>query len=384
MSSNKFIPLSVPNISGNEIKYVNEALADGWVSSVGPHVDKFEKAFAEYNGSKYAVACMNGTAAIHISLLLCGVEPNDEVIAPNLTFVAPLNAISYCFAHPVLMDSDWKTIGIDVDKLSSFIKEETFIKDGFTYNKTSKRRIKAIIPMHALGYPVDMDSLLQICNECNIDVIEDATESLGSEYKDTKTGNFSKLGCFSFNGNKIITTGGGGMIVTNDKELAQKAKHLTTTAKTDPIEYDHDEVGYNYRMVNILAAFGLGQIERITEFVNVKRKNLELYKRLTQELPGMYIHTEPVNTKSNYWMYSLVFEKGFKYTVREMVDIFAKNQIQTRPIWKLMNMLPMYKNVQAYHCEISQDIYNRVLSIPCSTDLTEEDINRVVNTLKGI
>ena len=229
-----------------------------------------------------------------------------------------------------------------------------------------------------------MDSLIRVCQEFNIDVVEDATESLGSEYNGVKTGNFGKLGTFSFNGNKIITTGGGGMIVTNNKNLALRARHLTTTAKTDPVEYEHDEVGYNYRMVNILAAFGLGQIERMEEFVKIKRANVEKYSQLLEGVSGMYIHKEPVNTKSNYWMYSLVLEPGYKHTIRQMVDIFASNKIQTRPIWKLMNMLPMYKDAQSYHCDVSRDIYNRVLSIPCSTNIEDEDIRRVVDVLKSL
>ncbi|SHH03770.1 LegC family aminotransferase [Pedobacter caeni] len=384
MSLNNFIPLSIPNLSGKELQYVTEALTDGWVSSVGPHVDKFEKEFAAYNGSSYAIACMNGTAAIHVSLIICGVKPNDEVLAPNLTFVAPLNAISYCGAFPVLLDSDWSTFGIDVDKLESFLKNETFEKDGFTYNKTSKRRIKAIIPMHSLGYSVEMDPLMLLCEKYNIDVIEDATESLGTEYKGKKTGNSGKLGCFSFNGNKIMTTGGGGMIVTNNSEYAKLAKHLTTTAKTDPIEYDHDSVGYNYRLVNVLAAIGLGQLEQMDDFVRIKRANLLKYKSKIDILDGLSIHTEPKNTTSNYWMYSLVLEKGYKHTVRQLVDIFSENKIQTRPIWKLMNSLPMYASCQSYHCDISLEIYNQVLSIPCSTSLTDADIDRVVNVLKSL
>ena len=379
-----FIPLSVPNISGNELKYVSETITTGWVSSVGSYVDRFEKEFAAYVGTKYAVAVSNGTSALHICLILSDVQPGDEVLVPNLTFVAPVNAIKYCFANPVFLDSDWETMGIDVKKLKSFIEEETTFIGGYSINKKTGAKIKAIIPMHALGYPVDMDPLLEICAARNIKVIEDATESLGTYYKKQKTGTLAQLACFSFNGNKIITTGGGGMITTNDEQLAKRAKHLTTTAKTDPLDYDHDEVGYNYRMVNLLAAFGVAQLERMEEFVKIKRDNLALYKSLIEPHDKFFIHTEPAWSTSNYWMYSLVLKPETKYTIPELIKQFEAEKIQTRPIWKLMNTLPMYKDCQSYKCDVSPDIRNRVLSIPCSTHLTKEDILRVVKVIKSL
>jgi perosamine synthetase len=385
MSSNDtFIPLSIPNLSGKELEYVTEAITDGWVSSIGPHVNAFEEKFAEYIGIKHAIACSNGTSALHISLILCGVEVEDEVLVPNLTFVAPLNAVRYCGAYPVMLDSDWSTFGIDVNKLSDFLKNETYFHEGYSYNQLTKRRIKAIIPMHALGYPVDMDPLNELCSKSHIDVIEDATESLGSLYKGKKTGRFSRIACFSFNGNKIMTTGGGGMLVTDDPALARRAKHLTTTAKIDPVQYDHDEVGYNYRMVNVLAAIGLGQLEQMDDFVKTKRRNLEIYRTYISEIEGLSIHTETWHSDSNYWMFSLVLRKDFKYSVRELVAIFAEKKIQTRPIWKQMNTLPMFSECQSYKCEVSKEIYDQVLSLPSSTNLTEEEIIRVVNVLKNL
>ncbi len=384
MSSNSFIPLSIPNLSGNELKYVTEAITDAWVSSVGPHVSKFEENFAKYIGTKYAVACVNGTAAIHISLLVAGVIANDEVIAPNLTFVAPINAIRYCNAYPILMDSNWENLGIDVNKLQGFLENNTYQKDGYTWNKNSNRRISAIVPMHTLGYPVDMDPLLKLAEKYNMVVIEDATESLGSEYKGKKTGNLGSIGCFSFNGNKIMTTGGGGMIVTNNVEIAEKAKHLTTTAKTDNIEYHHDQVGYNYRMVNVLAAIGLGQLEQMDTFVEIKRKNHSIYKEAIDKIPGFSLHVEQDFVKSNYWMYSLVLDSNCKYTVRQLVDVFAKEKIQTRPIWKLMSDLPMFQDVETFTNDVSKDIYKRVLSIPCSTNIKHEEIVRVIDVIKNL
>lgn len=380
--SETFLPLCVPNIKGNAEKYVLETIQTGWVSSVGSFVDRFEKEFAEYVGTKYAVAVVNGTAALHVSLILCDVGYGDEVLMPNLTFVAPANAIKYCGANPVFLDSNWNDLGIDVNKLEDFLLKETEYKDGYTVNKRSKAKIKAIIPMHAQGYPVDMDDLNELCAKRNIMVVEDATESLGSEYKGLKTGNFSELACFSFNGNKIMTTGGGGMIVTNNEDYAKRAKHLSTTAKTDPVQYDHDEVGYNYRLVNVLAALGVAQLELMPEFVETKRKNLSLYKELFQHIDGFNIHTEPVNTRSNYWMYCMVVDKKLDLNLFDLIKYFGSNKIQVRPIWKLMTDLPMYKGSQSYHCDVSRDIHNRMLNIPCSTNLTEEDIHRVVETLK--
>lgn len=381
---NKFIPLSVPNLAGNELKYVSECIETGWVSSVGSYVDKFESQFAEYVGTKHAVAVMNGTAALHIALLLNDVKPGDEVLVPNLTFVATVNAVKYCYASPIFLDAGWENFGIDVNKLDSFIRNETVYRNGFTYNRSTGAKIKAIIPMHAFGYAVDMDPLLEICSKANIAVIEDATESLGSEYKGRKTGTLSRLACFSFNGNKIITTGGGGMITTDDELLAKRAKHLTTTAKTNPLDFDHDEVGYNYRLVNILAALGVAQLEQLPAFFEQKRKNIEYYSRLIEPSGNFYIHREPSYTKSNYWMYSLVIKDTQKFNVHEVIDVLAKEQIQARPIWKLMSSLPMFKDHQAYHCEVSQDIRNRVVNIPCSTGLTKEEIEKVAAVIKGI
>lgn len=279
--SYKHIPLSVPEISGNEWKYVKDCLDTGWVSSVGNYVTRFEEMVAHYVGTKYAVATVNGTSALHVSLIACEIQPNDEVIVPTLTFIAPANVIRYCNAYPVFMDCDADTLCINIQKVTDFItKEYEQRDDGYTYNKKTNRRIKAIIPVHIFGHPSDMDGLLEVCRGKNIDIIEDATESLGSEYKGQKTGSFGKIGCFSFNGNKIITTGGGGMIVTNDESIAKRIRHLTTQAKSDPFEYDHDEIGFNYRLTNVQAAMGVAQMERLDEFIAFKRKNYVIYKEM--------------------------------------------------------------------------------------------------------
>ncbi len=380
----QYIPLCIPNISGNEWNYVKECLDTNWVSSEGKYVNEFEQKFAQFVGSKYAIAVVNGTTALHISLVLADVQRGDEVLMPNLTFVAPANAVSYCGANPVLLDSNWNDLGIDIDKLNNFLKTETIFSNGNTINNTTGAKIKAIIPMHTFGYPVDMDPLKELCEARNIQIIEDATESLGSEYKNIKTGNFGKLACFSFNGNKIMTTGGGGMIVTNDKVLAKKAKHLTTTAKTDPVFYHHDEIGYNYRLVNILAAIGCAQLEMMDGFINTKRKNWNTYSELLKKHKRARLHTEPKNVKSNYWMYCLVLEKESTIAIPKLIDQLEKKGIQTRPVWQLMSDLPMYNHCQTNGKETAEEIQKRVLNIPCSTNISKQDIERVVNEIKNL
>lgn len=382
--NSEFIPLSVPNLCGNELKYVTECITGGWVSSVGTYVDMFEKRFAEYIGCKHAIAVINGTSALHISLLLNDVKQGDEVLVPNLTFVATINAVRYCYANPVFLDACWENFGIDINKLESFIKSETIFKEGYSYNKRTGARIKAIIPMHALGYTVDMDNLERVLENSNIAVIEDATESLGSEYKGVKTGRLSQMACFSFNGNKIITTGGGGMITTDDEKMAKRAKHLTTTAKTDAVEFDHDQVGYNYRLVNVLAAIGVAQLESIEKFVKVKRENLQYYRLRLEQSEKFYIHTEPEYCFSNYWMYSLIVRDRGKMQSKYVVEKLSENKIQARPIWKLMNSLPMFKEYQSYHCDASEEIRKSVVNIPCSTNLDKDQIDRVINVLNTI
>jgi perosamine synthetase len=382
--SSDFIPLSVPNLCGNELKYVSECIQTGWVSSVGAYVDKFEENFANYIGTKYAVAVVNGTSALHISLLLHNVKPGDEVLVPNLTFVATVNAVKYCYANPVFLDATWENFGIDVDKLEAFIKSETVFKNGLTCNRKTGAAIKAIIPMHAFGYPVDMDSLKKVLSNTGIAIIEDATESLGSKYKGRKTGTLSPVACFSFNGNKIITTGGGGMITTDDENVAKKARHLTTTAKTDPLDFDHDEVGYNYRLVNVLAAIGVAQLEMIDSFVKAKRENLQYYAQLLSSSDNFFIHKEPAECESNYWMYSLIIRDPSKYQVKQVIHKLGEHKIQARPIWKLMNTLPMFREYQSYHCDMSVKIRECVVNIPCSTNLSRKHIDKVVEVINSI
>jgi len=374
------IPLSEPLISGNEWRYIKECLDTGWVSSVGGYVTRFEEAVARYVGAKYAVAVVNGTAALHVSLLACGVKPADEVIVPTLTFIAPVNTVRYCGAEPIFMDCDPATLGMDTTKLAEFINEHTVFKDdGYTYNNNTGKRIKAIIPVHVFGHPVDMDPLLKICTERNINVIEDATESLGSLYNNRYTATLGTIGCFSFNGNKIITTGGGGMIVTDHEDLAKEIRHLSTQAKKDPFEFDHDEIGYNYRLTNVQAAMGVAQMEKIDEFITKKRENAALYKKLLLNFDGVELIWEKPWAKSNFWFYTIKVAQQHK---QPLIDHFLARGIQVRPVWRLMHTLSMYANCQTYRLESACEIYSRCINIPCSVSLKKEDIQLVSNKIK--
>jgi len=367
------IPLSEPLISGNEWKYIKDCLDTGWVSSVGAYVNRLEEMVANYVGTQYAIATVNGTSALHVSLLACGVQPDDEVIVPTLTFIAPVNTVRYCGAHPVFMDCILNTFCMDVQKVKEFIIIECEQRrGGYTYNKRSGRRVKAIIPVHILGHPVEMD-------EYNIDVIEDATESLGSQYKGKKTGTFGKIASLSFNGNKIITTGGGGMVLTNREELASRVRHLTTQAKRDPFEYDHDEIGYNYRLTNVQAALGVAQMERLPEFINIKRKNAEIYRRLLSDLKEVEIVWEAEGVISNFWIYAIRVSRKDK---RPLMDFLMAKGIQVRPLWKLIHTLPMYKDCQADNIGNAIDAYETCISLPSSVTIREEEINFVVSSIR--
>lgn len=374
------IPLSEPLVSGNEWQYVKECLDSGWVSSTGRYVTEFENVVAEYVGAGHAVAMVNGTSALHIAMLAAGIGPDDEVIVPTLTFIAPVNAVSYCGAHPVFMDCDPDTLCIDVDKVIHFLQHECEQRrDGFLYNKVSDRRVKAVVPVHTFGHPVDMEPLLEVCSIKNVTVIEDAAESLGSVYKDAKTGSMGAAGCFSFNGNKLVTTGGGGMLVTGDEELAARARHLSTQAKTDSLYYDHDLVGYNYRLTNVQAAIGMAQMERIEEFVAIKRKNARLYKELLSGLGEVRFIWEKPLTRSNFWFYSICVPPERK---ENLMGALLSSGIQVRPAWRLIHTLPMYKQNQAYLMENAPALQASLINLPCSLSIREQDVVLVCATIK--
>jgi len=387
MSEKTLIPLSVPVIKGNEWQYVKDCLDTGWVSSAGKYVNLFEERMAAYIGSKYAIACINGTAALHISLLLAGVGSGDEVIVPTVTFIAPINAVKYVGAEPVFMDCD-AYLNMDPEKVAEFIKRECVYRRGELINKKSKRRVKALIPVHVFGNPVNLEPLVGLAKKYKLAIIEDATESLGSYYTagrlaGKRTGAVGVLGCFSFNGNKIITTGGGGMIVTNDGKLAAKARYLTTQAKDDEVKYVHHEVGYNYRLSNIPAALGVAQLEKIVEYIKTKRANYDRYRQSLKGVNGLVLIQEPDYGSSNYWFYSLLVEKrSYGRSNLELMGSLAAGNVQARPLWRPNHLQRPYRKNQAYRIENAVRYYGQLLNLPCSVDLGKEDIKRVVKVIR--
>ena len=378
MSNTRFIPLSVPNIAGNEWKYVKDCLDTGWISSVGSYVTQFEEMVAGFAGAKYGVAAVNGTAALHISLLLSGVKRDDYVILPNLTFVASANSIKYLGAEPLLIDADPDLWQMDLDLLEEFLENETDEKNGELIYIKDGRRIGAIMPVHILGNMCDMDRFLAIVKKYPLPIVEDSTEALGNTYKGRSAGTFSPLACFSFNGNKIISTGGGGVIVTDDEALAKHAKHLTTTAKASPDEYYHDEVGYNYRLVNVLAAIGVGQMELLPSFIKRKRECVAFYKKELAGIGDIRFQKELPDVETNGWLFTIQTDKQI-----QLLDHLNANKILSRRFWMPMNKLPMYRDcVYVQKKDTSDYIYNTCLSIPSSTSITDDELVIVVHEIK--
>ena len=366
-NTDEFIPLHEPRFIGNEKKYLNDCIDSTFVSSVGKYVDIFENKFAAFVGSKYAIATVNGTAALHISLLLANVKKDDEVITQPLTFIATCNAISYCGAKPIFVDVDLDTMGLSPESLKKFLEAHCEIKDNQCLNKTTGKTIKACVPMHTFGHPCKIEEIRDICDDWKIILVEDAAESLGSYYKDKHTGTFGKVGAFSFNGNKIITSGGGGVIVTNDETLAKKAKHLTTTAKVPhPYEYVHDEIGYNYRLPNINAALLVAQLEKLEKFLASKRELAIKYKAFFEKNDIIFIQ-EPKNSKSNYWLQAILL-KDLKQR-DDFLEFTNKAGVMTRPIWKLISELDMFKNCQKTDLKNAKYLEQRVVNIPSSVRL---------------
>lgn len=367
-NSDEYIPLHVPVFAGNEKKYLVDCIESGYVSSVGSYVNRLEKMTQEYTGIAHAVAAVNGTAALHIALLLAGVMPEDEVITQPVTFVATINALRYCNARPIFLDVDREFLGLSSEKLEEFLHKNAQIRDdGFCYNIASGRRFAACLPMHVFGHPVRIDRIVDICNGYNIPVVEDAAESIGSTYKGAHTGSFGINGVYSFNGNKTITTGGGGMIVTNDEEMAKRAKHLTTTAKVShQWEYVHDEVGFNYRMPNINAALGCAQMEYLPQFIEEKRTIADQYNQFFYNKDITFVSEGP-NCRSNYWLNAIVLKNREERD--EFLSYTNENKVMTRPLWCLMNKLPMYKKYQTYKLEEAYWLEDRIVNIPSSVRL---------------
>jgi perosamine synthetase len=372
--------LSGPNMGGNVWKYVKDCLDTGWVSSVGAYVDQFEKMSAEFAGTKYAVATSSGTTALHICLVMLGVNEHDYVIAPNITFIATCNSICYTGARPILIDTDENNWQMDLDLLESFLDNETEQRNGVCYHRKDGKRIPVLMPVHVLGNICDMDRLMQIAAKHNLTVVEDSTEALGSYYKGKHAGSFGLMGTFSYNGNKIITTGGGGMIVTDDEALAKKAKHLTTQAKSDSFEYIHDEIGYNYRLVNVAAAMGVAQMEQLPDFINRKKEIIALYKKQLEGVGDISFQQVSDNVNPNWWMPTIKTSRQ-----RDVLKILNDHKMQSRPFWVPMNQLRMFTNDIYYQQNDRSDfVYKHCLSIPCSTYITDEDIMAVSAKIREV
>ena len=365
--TDSFIPLHEPRFLGNEKKYLNECIDSTFVSSVGKFVDEFEDKIASYTGAKYAVATSSGTSALHISLIILGVKDGDEVITQPLTFVATCNAINYCNASPIFIDVDKDTMGMSLIALEIFLKENAIIKNQQCINKITGKVIKACVPMHTFGYPCRIDKIQNLCKEWHIALVEDSAESLGSYYKNQHTGTFGEIGILSFNGNKIITSGGGGCILTNNEDLAKKAKHITTTAKEPhKWEYTHDLVGYNYRMPNLNAALIVAQLEQLNGFLKSKRFLAKSYEEFFNG-SDIQFFSEPENSKSNYWLNSIILKDDSQRNL--FLDETNSQSVMTRPIWTLMNKLPMFKEAQCGDLTNSEWLEERVVNIPSSVVL---------------
>lgn len=381
------IPLSVPNIGGKEWTYVKRCLDTGWVSSAGKFIGDFEKAICRYAGAGHAVASSSGTSALFLALKLSGILPGDEVIVPTLSFIASANVVKYTGAEPVFMDCD-DFMNISADKLEDFCRNECRLTSNGLKNKRSGRMIKAVMPVHIFGNPCDMESILKIASKYNIKVIEDATESLGSRYtcgklKGKFTGTVGEFGAYSFNGNKIITTGGGGMLIARSKKDAVEAKYLSSQAKDDSIKHIHGKIGYNFRLSNIQAAMGIAQLEKIEDFISIKKRNYLKYSAMLKDIPGVSLLGVPSGTRPNYWFYSIMIDvKKFGMEKEDLMRRLEQRGIETRPIWRLNHIQLPYRKNQAYRIEKAAWFWKRVLNIPCSSNLTENEVRKVAEAIK--
>ena len=360
-----FVPLAVPVFIGNEKKYLNECIDTTFVSSVGKFVDRFEEDTARYTGCKRAVVCVSGTNALHMSLMLAGVERDDEVLTQALTFIATCNALSYIGAHPVFIDVDRDTMGLSPVAVREWLAKNSEQKNGECYNKNTGRRVKACVPMHTFGHPVHLNELVEVLKEYHIELVEDAAESIGSLYKGKHTGTFGKVGALSFNGNKTITTGGGGMMLFNDEELGAYAKHITTQAKIPHRwEFRHDHIGYNYRMPNINAALGCAQLEHIEEYVASKRETAKAYEDFFKDIPEIEFFVDTPDTRSNYWLNVVILKD--KAAQLNFLEYTNDHGVMTRPIWELMNRLPMFEKCENDGLKNTIWFADRVVNIPSS------------------
>jgi perosamine synthetase len=378
-----FIPLSVPEIRGNEWAYVRECLDTGWVSSVGSYVERFESEMATAAGTRFAVATVNGTAALHTALLVAGVRPDDEVLVSTLTFIAPANAVRYVGAWPVFIDAEPVTGQMDPARVAEFLERGCVARGGEVFDRETGRRVKAIIPVHILGHPVDMDTVLELARRFGLTVVEDATESLGATYRDRRVGQLGDMACFSFNGNKIITTGGGGMLVTDDEAFARKARYLTTQAKDDPVEFVHDEIGYNYRLTNVLAAIGVAQLERLPEYVTTKRRIAARYAETFGDVAGLTFLGEAPWARATFWMSVVqVDPEAFGSDSRALLRALEARRIQTRPLWQPIHRSRAHAGSPRRGGNVAERLNRECLTLPCSIGLTESDQRRVIEAIR--
>jgi len=382
MEPRRAIPNAVPHLAGNEWKYLKECLDTNWVSSVGPFVDRFEREVAAYVGVPHAVATVNGTAALHVALLAAGVRPDDEVLVPALTFIATANAVSYCGAQPVFLDSEDVSWGLDAGKMADFLSRECAIKDGQVVNRATGRIVRAVLPVHLYGHPFDVDAVLDVAGRYPLAVVEDAAEALGARYRGRAVGCDGLMGCLSFNGNKIITTGGGGMVLTRDDKMAARVRRLTTQARTDAIEYIHEETGYNYRLTNLQAALGVAQLEQLDGFVEAKRETAAHYREALAGVPGVAVVSEAPWGRSTYWMTSVLLDERRCPDVRALLRRLTSDGIGARPVWRPLHLQPLFARAQTYRLEVAPRLYEWGLSLPCSVGISPDERRAVVEALR--
>ncbi len=381
-AADRKIPLSVPHLGGNEWAYVKECLDTNWVSSAGPFVTRLERVIAERAGRAHGVAVVNGTAALHTALLVAGVEANDEVLMPALTFIAPANAVRYVGAWPVFIDVERDHWQLDPAKLADFVARECEWRHGSLWNRTSGRRVRAVLPVDLLGHPVDADPILETARSRELVVVEDATESLGARYRTRPVGSIGDVACFSFNGNKIVTSGGGGVIVTDNAAWADRARYLTTQAKDDPVEYKHGDVGYNYRLTNIQAAVGVAQMERLDDHVGKKRRIAAMYTAQFAGIPGLQAMTEAAWAFSAFWLFTvLVGDRECGIDSRALLRALAASGIEARPLWQPLHTSAAHRGCQAYRVEVADVLYRQALSLPSSVGLDPRDQQRVIDVV---
>jgi perosamine synthetase len=383
-----FIPLSVPNLKGKELEYVSEAVRAEWVSTAGAYVNEFERVIAEYVGVEKAVACQNGTAGLHTAYMLAGIKPGDLVIVPTLTFIAAVNPIKYIGADPIFFDCD-SSLCIDPAKLDEFCQFECEFRDGVLYHKATTRRISAVVVVHVFGNMADMERIIPIARKYHLKVVEDATEALGTKYLEGTfagryAGTIGDIGVYSFNGNKIITTGGGGMIVSNNVSLMNRAKHLTTQAKVDTVRFIHDEIGFNYRLTNMQAALGLAQMEQLERFISIKERNYKAYLAYFDKIKGVTLMEFRKGTRSNHWFYSLYRQSDFLLSRDQIMNMLGEKQVQTRPIWGLIHQQKPYVNSLCYRIDQAFDYHKNIVNLPCSTNLTVDDVEYVCKCFEGV